>query len=47
MHDAEAQILDLIFGSWRSQILYAGVQLGVFEALGRGPASAAQVATEL
>jgi hypothetical protein len=47
MHDAEAQVLDLIFGSWRSQILYAGVQLGVFEALGRGPASADQVATEL
>src|SRR5262249_7078316 len=37
----------LIFGSWRSQILYAGVQLGVFEALGRAPASAGQVANAL
>jgi len=47
MDDAEAKVMDVIFGSWRSQILYAGVQLGVFEALGRGPASAAQAAREL
>ena len=47
MNDAEAQVLDLLFGSWRSQLLSAGVQLGVFEALGRGPASADQVAGEL
>ena len=47
MEDAEAQVLDLIFGSWRSQILYAGVQLGLFEALGRGPARAGHMATEL
>ena len=32
MDAAEATVLDLIFGSWRTQILYAGVQLGVFEA---------------
>jgi hypothetical protein len=47
MDDAGAKVIELIFGSWRSQILYAGVQLGVFEALGRGPASAVQVAREL
>jgi O-methyltransferase domain/Dimerisation domain len=47
MDDAEAKVLDLIFGSWLSQILYAGVQLGVFEALGRGPASAGQIASAL
>jgi hypothetical protein len=47
MDAAEAKVLDLIFGSWRSQVLYAGVQLGVFEALGRGPASAGQVASAL
>src|SRR5262249_32446400 len=47
MHDAEAKVMDVIFGSWRTQILYAGVQLGVFEALRRGPASADQVAKEL
>jgi len=47
MDNAEAKVLDLIFGSWRSQILYAGVQLGVFETLGRGPASAGQIASAL
>src|SRR5262249_18995700 len=47
MEDAEAQVLELIFGSWRSQIRYAGVQLGVFEALQRGPTSAGEVAREL
>jgi len=47
MDDAEAKVLELIFGSWRTQILYAGVQLGVFEALGRGRASADQLARAL
>ena len=47
MDDAEAKVMDLIFGSWRSQMLYAGVQLGVFEALRRGPASADQAARDL
>ena len=47
MDAAEATVLDLIFGSWRTQILYAGVQLGVFEALGRGRASADQLARAL
>ena len=28
MNDAGAKVIDLIFGQWRSQILYAGVQLG-------------------
>jgi O-methyltransferase domain/Dimerisation domain len=47
MHDAGAQVIDLIFGRWRSQILYTGVRLGVFEALACGPRSAASVAREL
>jgi hypothetical protein len=47
MDDAGAKVIDLIFGRWRSQILYAGVQLGVFEALASGPRSAASVAREL
>jgi hypothetical protein len=25
------KIIDLIYGRWRSQILYAGVELGVFD----------------
>jgi hypothetical protein len=47
MEDASAQVFDLIFGRWRSQILYAGVKLGVFEALARGPQSAVPAAREL
>ena len=47
MDDAEAKVIELIFGSWRSQLLYAGVQLGVFDALRCGPVSADQVAREL
>jgi hypothetical protein len=47
MVDAGAKVMDLIFGRWRSQILYAGVKLGVFDALARGPRSAVSVASEL
>ena len=47
MDDAGAQVIDLIFGRWRSQILYAGVKLGVFDALAHGPKSAVRVASEL
>lgn len=44
--DTGAKVIDLIFGRWRSQILYAGVQLGVFDALAHGPKNAASVASE-
>ena len=47
MDDAGERVIDLIFGRWRSQILYAGVKLGVFDALVSGPASAVRVASEL
>jgi hypothetical protein len=47
MNDAGAQVIDLMFGRWRSQILYTGVKLGVFEALARGPRSAVSTAREL
>ena len=43
----QAAVLDMIFGRWRSQTLYAGVKLGIFEALGAGPRSAAALAEEL
>ncbi len=33
MDDSGAKVIDLIFGRWRSQILYTGVKLGVFDAL--------------
>jgi hypothetical protein len=45
--NAQAAVLDMIFGRWRSQTLYAGVKLGIFEALARGRRAAAAVAEEL
>ena len=33
MAGASEQVVDLIFGRWRSQILYAGTGLGVFDHL--------------
>jgi O-methyltransferase domain/Dimerisation domain len=47
MGDASAKVIDLIFGRWRSQILYAGVKLGVFDALAHGSESAVSVASAL
>ena len=47
MDNAGAKVIDLIFGRWRSQILYAGVKLGVFDALAGGPRAAADIAWEL
>ena len=47
MNDTGAKVIDLIFGRWRSQILYTGVKLGVFDALASGPKSAVSVASAL
>ena len=47
MEDAGAKVIDLIFGRKRSQMLYVGVTLGVFDALAHGPRSAARVASAL
>ena len=47
MDNPFVKVVDLIFGRWRSQILYAGVKLGVFEALASGPRTATSVASEL
>src|SRR5919109_4961305 len=47
MEDVGAKVIDLIFGRWRSQILYTGVKLGVFDALASGPKNAVRVASEL
>ena len=44
---SQEKVLDLIFGRWRSQILYAGVKLGIFDALGAGSKTAAATAHEL
>ena len=47
MPGEEAMVMDLIFGRWRSQTLYAGVKLGIFDALGEKPKGASAVAQEL
>jgi len=40
-------VIDLIFGRWRSQTLYAGVELGVFEVVGEYPTHATEIADQL
>jgi O-methyltransferase domain/Dimerisation domain len=47
MSDPQGKVLDLIFGRWRSQILYAGVKLGIFDALRSGSKTATAMAHEL
>jgi hypothetical protein len=48
MTDPPGQVIDLIIGRWRSQILYAGAALGVFDHLAEGAAtSAAALAPKL
>jgi O-methyltransferase domain/Dimerisation domain len=47
MPDSQEAVLNLIYGRWRSQIMYTGVSLGIFEAVGDEPRSVAQIAGEL
>ena len=46
MSDYE-KTLDIIFGRWRSQILYAGVKLGVFDCITSNSKNTSDVAKEL
>ncbi|HSB57306.1 MAG TPA: methyltransferase [Nitrosopumilaceae archaeon] len=46
MSDFE-KILDIIIGRWRSQILYAGVKLGIFDLVTSVPMSSADIAKKL
>ena len=39
--------LDIIFGRWRSQVLYVGVKLGVFDCATSNPKNASDIAKEL
>ncbi len=39
--------LDVIFGRWKSQILYAGVKLGVFDNVTPDPKESVQIAGDL
>ncbi len=47
MPDPQAVVLDLVYGRWRSQALYAGANLGVFDAVAEQPRSAASIAEQL
>lgn len=47
MDEAAAKTVELIFGRWRSQILYTGALLRVFDALATGPKTATKAASEL
>jgi predicted transcriptional regulator len=47
MSDPADEVMHMIFARWRSQTLYAGVELGVFELLSEGARPATDVATEL
>jgi hypothetical protein len=46
MSDYE-KVVDIIFGRWKSQILYAGVKLGVFDFVSSKPLSQVKIAEEL
>jgi len=39
--------LDLLFGRWRSQVLHAGVALGIFESVGDSPRLSPDIAQDL
>ena len=47
MANEEARVMDLVFGRWRSQILHAGVKLGIFNSVGKASKGADAVAVEL
>lgn len=48
MDNSSGHVLDLLFGRWRSQILYAGTELGVFESLNGATAKrSTRIAQEL
>src|SRR5262245_25516584 len=47
MTESRSKVFDLIFGRWRSQILYAGVKLGIFDMLREQPKEALVIAQEL
>src|SRR5688572_19493735 len=41
------RVVDTILGRWKSQILYSGVKLGIFEAVGKTPKHSTEIAREL
>ena len=47
MDDAQHTLLELFYGRWRSQTLFTGVKLGVFEVVGTEPRAFHRVAADL
>jgi O-methyltransferase/methyltransferase family protein len=47
MSTAHEEVMNIIFGRWKSQILYAGVKLGVFEFLDSAPRNIDEIAQGL
>jgi DNA-binding HxlR family transcriptional regulator len=47
MSSSYEKVMDVITGRWKSQILYAGVKLGVFESVSNTKKSASEIAAEL
>ena len=47
MSDARPLLFDLIAGRWRSQAIYAGVRLGIFDVVTREPTTANETARKL
>ncbi len=47
MTDPESLVKELIYGRWRSQILYAGVRLGLFDMVDGEPKSSSAIARDL
>jgi hypothetical protein len=45
--NAQETLLELFYGRWRSQTLYVGVKLGIFEIVGSDRKGAEQIAREL
>ncbi len=47
MSQPSDHVMELVTGRWRSQTVYAGVELGVFEAVEKRPKHAVEIADEL
>ena len=41
------KVVDIIFGRWKSQILYTGAKLGIFDYLTTNPKEIGQIAKDL
>lgn len=47
MSNEKTHVMDLLYGRWRSQTLYAGVKLGVFEVVRNQPKHTVEIADQL